>query len=806
MALFTSKAAGNWSASGQTTWTQVGVPGNGDTVSISHAIAVDVNTTVGASLQRVSWTQLGGTGGGTWLATGGGSTTKLATGTYFALYTVVSGTGETQKGNTASTTNPTITLGTSQPRVTFPAAPPSGCTYNLYLSSPGGSANTCHLFCTGITGSTVDVVGQDNGSSASFWGNTYSAGAATGGATAYGSAVLAPVANLSNAITLLAAGSLAANSGVSLTVRGDFEIQSTNAATDNQVTFAAGSSLIFDPTQATDRTKANYDLYLGATSGQLVFNGSSGSHCTLKTLRTNGDEAQAYMRTQTGGSPKQGVRTATYLDVIDMGTSTIIENYAFWGVTSLDATSASTLTWSLTHCTFTRSNFQWNASNANWDGNLTFQYNQMVSSTLQLVGGHNGCAYFQWNGDRTSGNRLIDSCSFDTHVNFGQDRSCVKTNNVVRDGWTGSAGSYWPDDTYCNNNVFYGTGTLATSISMCGPIKNCFLYQTDPDGGNSHMMNMITNNNLHAYGMTGCIAQGLNTTGNGDMVGTDSSGPYPTGSTFTFKFNIAIPVGGSGTALASFSMGPSDPQGTGLLVTSEHNTTFCCDKVASGTYYGETVSPAASTYASHRANLYANYGSATKAYAIGVVSHNTTDFIGVPNGTTLFGFQYNGFYNPTTGSSTCNSVSLSTVGYNGVQVSSAGFPNVQIGNNDISGTSSTYDPMFVDPTRNLENWGGTATGGGVATAAGALATLAANPALIAQAGTGLLQWVRAGFVPQNATYHNASYPADAATVDANGTAYVGVPDTGAMAYRSASIPEIIFEGGFNNAFSGGYNS
>ena len=49
MATFTSKAAGNWSASGQTTWNEVGVPGNGDTVTISHAITVDTNTTIGSS-------------------------------------------------------------------------------------------------------------------------------------------------------------------------------------------------------------------------------------------------------------------------------------------------------------------------------------------------------------------------------------------------------------------------------------------------------------------------------------------------------------------------------------------------------------------------------------------------------------------------------------------------------------------------------------------------------------------------------------------------------------------------------------
>ena len=50
-AAFTSKADGNWSAVGQTTWNEVGVPGDGDTVTIAtgHDITVDVNTTVGDS-------------------------------------------------------------------------------------------------------------------------------------------------------------------------------------------------------------------------------------------------------------------------------------------------------------------------------------------------------------------------------------------------------------------------------------------------------------------------------------------------------------------------------------------------------------------------------------------------------------------------------------------------------------------------------------------------------------------------------------------------------------------------------------
>lgn len=51
MAAFTSKATGNWGASGQTTWNEVGVPGNGDTVSIAgpHVVTVDDARTIGNS-------------------------------------------------------------------------------------------------------------------------------------------------------------------------------------------------------------------------------------------------------------------------------------------------------------------------------------------------------------------------------------------------------------------------------------------------------------------------------------------------------------------------------------------------------------------------------------------------------------------------------------------------------------------------------------------------------------------------------------------------------------------------------------
>lgn len=48
MGAFTSKATGNWNASGQTTWNEVGVPGNGDTVTIgsAHTVTADAGATI----------------------------------------------------------------------------------------------------------------------------------------------------------------------------------------------------------------------------------------------------------------------------------------------------------------------------------------------------------------------------------------------------------------------------------------------------------------------------------------------------------------------------------------------------------------------------------------------------------------------------------------------------------------------------------------------------------------------------------------------------------------------------------------
>ncbi len=60
---FTSKASGNWGSSGQTTWNEAGVPGLGDNVTINngHTVTVAANTTAGDGTAAAITISAGGT-------------------------------------------------------------------------------------------------------------------------------------------------------------------------------------------------------------------------------------------------------------------------------------------------------------------------------------------------------------------------------------------------------------------------------------------------------------------------------------------------------------------------------------------------------------------------------------------------------------------------------------------------------------------------------------------------------------------------------------------------------------------------
>ncbi len=608
MAAFTSKAAGNWSASGTTTWTQAGVPGANDTVTISHAITVDTNTTIGL---------------------------------------------------TAFTT--------------------------------GGTA----------------------------------------------------------AIALNTGATLGINAGVSLTCSGDI----AHAANFTHITLSAGASVTLKPPSA---QQCVWDFARGAaTTSSLICNGSSGSHCAVATDKSLGGSS-SYMNN--GDNNDSGVLTATYTDFSNFGDSTHPGV-----VTKLDRNTTNTAG-SLTHCTFTGCSYSGLfGPNHTWDGNYTFQNNSFSSSVAVTNNGLLGMFGLAFNNNRTSGTRLVDTCSFDGVLNHGAFRQCTFTNNLVLDKIAALSGTSWPSDSYWNNNLV--SSAANTAFFIYGPIRDFYSVGTASD--NPHYMGV--DNSLTAGTITGGIFEATDAAGpgNGDCIFP----PTIASGTPTLSVTKCIVLPGA-TSHTSGKL-VSDLQTSKVAVTVEHNT--YCGTSGEHALVGtdETASSYAGEIASCRANIVWSASSSTNVYAINATGSGTPAVDAV----TTAG--YNWFQNPNSGTCTHDTSTSqgSVVGYNGIKVSGTGaFPNAQIGTGDRTG-----DPQFFDATRDLASWGGTVAGGGVATVAGAIAAISANPALIGQATTGLLAWVRAGFQPQNAALSNASYAGDSSTTDAAGNSWPTGPGIGAMA-------------------------
>lgn len=216
-------------------------PAAGDTVIISHAVTVDVDSSAGNSMQGQIWAPLA------FAATGGSAVTRLATGLYRASGAILGPHGIGGRG--LSETEPVlITNGVSRPRVTFPAPPPSGCTYTVYLTAASGASGTGRSYCGSITGAYVDLVGDKGG-------NTYAGGVADGGVYVLGTQSSPPADRNATAVTLADGGSLVIAPGKALTLRGDILIEAAGA---DWITVGAGGSFGFDATLAIAPSQAEY--------------------------------------------------------------------------------------------------------------------------------------------------------------------------------------------------------------------------------------------------------------------------------------------------------------------------------------------------------------------------------------------------------------------------------------------------------------------------------------------------------------------------------------------------------------------
>ncbi len=422
----------------------------------------------------------------------------------------------------------------------------------------------------------------------------------------------------------------------------------------------------------------------------------------------------------------------------------------------------------ITNCTFTRCSYHLapGSNIRSQTGAWTFGSNIFTSSKLTNAGGVSGtCAEFGFRSDDSSTLAMTFN-SFDGLVGFVTIRNGITiTDNVFLGmNYAAGGGQYTSDAYFARNFFYYNDGDSGSSLM--GPIKDCYIY--DYAATNPHVTNPTATNGLAAMSVTGCIVEGVSGLGECFFVQKTTTGTP----TFTAKYNIVIPS--VGLDHGACAMIAALPVVSGCLTqcTIEHNTQCSCNE-SSFIDLGETQGSYAGALQSVRSNIVWTTNP-SGGFCNAIIDRSptpTTDALA-----TTPGAGYNGFFNPSSTNCTMNNVTVSCIGYNTLKCSTAGFPSTQLGTGDKSG-----DPAFVDPTRGLATWGGTAAGGSVATVAGAVATLAANPALIMQATTGLIPWVRAGYVPTNPVFQACSYPGDASTTDAAGNAWSGgSPGLGAM--------------------------
>lgn len=133
-----------------------------------------------------------------------------------------------------------------------------------------------------------------------------------------------PAAGGTAAITINNGGQLTcASPGIELTVRGDIKYANPTAPR-NVIDFTSSCTLTMDPTQSASPTATSYKIGPSATNGTnalLNFVGVSntpGNRVIVRTLRTNGNEAQAAF-SQNGFTTQLNRMNAQYFQFIDLG-------------------------------------------------------------------------------------------------------------------------------------------------------------------------------------------------------------------------------------------------------------------------------------------------------------------------------------------------------------------------------------------------------------------------------------------------------------------------------------------------------
>ncbi len=559
------------------------------------------------------------------------------------------------------------------------------------------------------------------------------------------------------AITITAGGTgvaaLIVATGVTLTVKNSIvqnghSSGSLEAAT---LTLAAGASLIFNPKSGSQGT------HTFNNAAFLICNGSSGSHCIVKTDKTRGGTAT--LAASAGGIAGQnnvlngGLITATYTDFTNFGTTGVAAVGLMTYLNNTYAGSANT-TVSITNCTFTSCSYWWLAESITtgiWTGSYTLSHCEFLTSVALSFASFNSAVLFS-SGTIGSGSvASVDNCAFDLAVMTDSVTFTAFTNCVFAGGINKNGTSSFTTSAYFNNNVV----SCSTTFNA-GSMTNCYYYYT---GAANAFMADLGNTTVT---ITNCIFDSA--TGQLQAIFRPVLG-----GSVTFTGNIMLQIPSTTLAVGTLFY-------PGYLYSHTVNHNLSLGHIPT-TGFIELYGPLGpQTLTSCRSNII--WASAATSQVMAIIDLSTYHLDAV----TVAG--YNCFLNPTSGTCKYNAgaSSATVVGYSTVEVTNATAFAAQgagAGNTQLqTGFDMTADPQFTDTgLRNMAQWGAATQGTG-GTAAQAIAVLLANTSLIPS----LLTWVRAGYVPTNIALKNATYPGDPTTTDASGNPQNGT--IGPMGYPS----------------------
>ena len=565
-----------------------------------------------------------------------------------------------------------------------------------------------------------------------------------------------------------AAAGLTIAAGITVQCRGDVTIDGTyNAAA--ALTLGAGAKFLLTPANNTAQCTLNISNY---AHNQIVCNGTSGSRCAIGTdavRYSTGGKADSNVTnglcSQTAAHGTAGLVTAAYCDFYNMG------NASNWGLISQadkrpGGTAPLQTDISITNCTFTRCSYVLIQTGGDaWDSNYTFNDNTFAGTVGNTSGGSASCANFGISSTASSGTRQVNRCVFDEYVVFGVCASLAFDLSVFKQGTTFGVGSAWASKVTFNRCLMYLDSTWpAGAVNLVADLTSCYVYGTTSSalysvGGASWPST--------TFNVTGCIFEGGWSTPGGAALALSP----PSSGTLTLNCtgNIGLP-NAAGSASAPLLRCSNDVTATRLAIVAEHNTWEVEGYWFAEIGHSQTTAESPSRWQSARANLFHGVTGNGGTTATGTFIASNVDGSAVADIMPPSATDYNARYKLNSKANVANFTNAAN-GYNSKW-------SVTPGAHDVS-LDGSGGPQFVDGTRDFAAWGTTQ---GQGTAAATRDYVAGDPATRIPA---LLAYVRGGFAPQNSALQAASYPGDASTADANGTAWPGgAPGIGAVAYQA----------------------